>query len=141
MMNIDTPSPEFTGFFKNTRAGKLCFPRCGGCRMFHWYPMPRCPHCRGNNWCWHRISGVGIIHSFTRVEHAFDKERAQDLPYIVALITFEEAPGVRLISNIVDEDTANLRIGQSVYPVFGYPADDQLAVVFRLIKIDTEAHP
>jgi hypothetical protein len=84
---------------------------------------------------------VGVIHSFTRVEHAFDKERAQDLPYIVALITFEEAPGVRLISNIVDEDTANLRIGQSVYPVFGYPVGDQLAVVFRLIKIDTEAHP
>lgn len=140
-MNIDPLSPEFTGFFDNARARRLCFPRCDGCGAFHWYPMPRCPHCHGKNWRWHEISGVGEIHSFTSVEHAFDKERAHGLPYTVALITFEEAPGVRLISNIVDEDAANLKIGQSVYPVFDNPGDGQPTVMFRVTKAETEARP
>jgi uncharacterized OB-fold protein len=141
MMNLDALSPEFSGFFENAQAGRLCFPRCGACGAFHWYPMPRCPRCRGKDWCWQEISGVGQIHSFTNVEHAFDKERAQDLPYIVALITFKDAPGVRLISNIVDEDAANLKIGQSVYPVFDNPVDGQPTVTFRVTKAETEALP
>ena len=140
-MSVNALSPEFSGFFENACANRLCFPRCDECEAFHWYPMPRCPHCRSKNWGWHKIVGVGVIHSFTRVEHAFDKERAHDLPYIVALITFEDAPGVRLISNIIDEEAANLRIGQSVHPVFSSSVDGQPSVVFRLTGITMEVRP
>jgi uncharacterized OB-fold protein len=140
-MIVDAPSPEFSGFFENAHAGRLCFPRCHGCEAFHWYPMPRCPHCRDKNWDWHKISGVGKIYSFTSVRHAFDKERASDLPYTVALITFADAPGVRLVSNIVDEEAANLQIGQAVEWVHGNPFNAQPVVMFRLAEINMEARP
>ena len=53
--------PEFTGFFQAACKGKIAFPRCGVCGRFHWYPMPRCPHCRSRQLAWQPIAGVGEI--------------------------------------------------------------------------------
>lgn len=125
--------PEFAGFFEHVAAGRLAFPRCEGCQKFHWYPMPRCPHCQANRIIWQPVSGRAEIFSFTSVLHAFDKSRREDLPYIVALVVFADAPGVRLISNIVGTDYGVLHIGDTVEPVFAAAADRPL-VNFRLAK-------
>lgn len=110
--------PEFTGFFENAAQRRLAFPCCRGCGRFHWYPMPRCPHCRGKEIEWRQIEGRGRLLSFTRVMHAFDKLRAHDLPYVVALVQFPDAPEVTLVTNVVGSDIGNLSIGQSVEAVF-----------------------
>jgi uncharacterized OB-fold protein len=96
------------------------------------YPKPRCPHCRSALWQWRRVSGVGEIYSFTEVCHAFDPNRRDALPYIVALINFSDVPGVRLITNIIDADVTNLHIGQRVEPVFPAPDDETGRVYFRV---------
>ena len=126
--------PEFTGFFANAREQRLAFPHCRGCGRFHWYPMPRCPHCRGGDIEWRPIAATGEIFSFTHVRHPFDPSRAQDLPYVVALIVFAEAPGVRLITNIVEGDGDAVRIGQPVAPVFSTGKDGRPVVNFRITK-------
>jgi uncharacterized OB-fold protein len=124
--------PEFDGFFAHASNGRLAFPRCESCGCFHWYPMPRCPHCRSAEIAWQRIAGRGEIFSFTAVRHAFDKSRRDQLPYVVALITFADAPGVRFITNIVEVDASKLAIGDVVEPVFP-PADAKAPVIlFRL---------
>jgi uncharacterized protein len=122
--------PEFAGFFEHAAARRLAFPYCEDCNRFHWYPMPRCPHCRGNNLQWRPISGRGEIFSFTRVTYPFDKSRADRLPYVVALVTFADAPGVRLITSIVDAGVAELRIGLPVEPAFGADENGQPIVEF-----------
>jgi hypothetical protein len=122
--------PEFAGFFENASVGRLAFPYCRDCSRFHWYPMPRCPHCRGHDIEWRPISGRGEIFSFTRVLHPFDKSRAGRLPYVVALVTFADAPGIRLITNIVDASSEELRIGSPVEPVFGTDENGQPIVEF-----------
>lgn len=111
-------SPEFDGFRTNASQGRLAFPRCNACKRFHWYPMPRCPHCRSAEIAWAPIDGRGEIFSYTIVRHAFDKSRRDQLPYTVALITFADAPGVRLITNIIEADAGALAIGDAVEPVF-----------------------
>jgi uncharacterized protein len=127
----DAPPPEFAGFFENAAAGRLAFPYCGHCGQFHWYPMPRCPHCRGHDITWRPIAGRGEIFSFTRVLHPFDKSRVHTLPYVVALVIFADAPGIRLITNIVGCGLAELRIGLTVEPVFGTDKNGQPVVDFR----------
>jgi acetyl-CoA acetyltransferase len=71
--------------------------------------------------------GQREVFSFTEVRHAFDKRRIDQLPYVVGLITFADAPGVRLITNIIDALPADLRIGQKVLPVF---SSDNTGVTF-----------
>lgn len=123
---------EFSGFSENARQHRLAFPFCRSCGKFHWYPMPRCPHCRGNDMEWRRVSGRGTLFTFTRVMHAFDKSRVGSLPYVVALVEFADAPGVRLVTNIVDSQQDDLRIGQSVDPVFRLE-DGRPIVEFRTV--------
>jgi len=70
--------------------------------------------------------------SYTSVHHAFDKRRAGVLPYIVALVTFADAPGVQLITNVVGPDAKKIAIGAAVEPIFqSNPAGDPL-VLFTL---------
>jgi uncharacterized OB-fold protein len=130
MTDNETP-PEFSGFFKAARRRQVAFPHCGSCSLFHWYPMPLCPHCQSDRLSWEPVSGPGELFSFTEVRHAFDKQRIDQLPYVVGLITFADAPGVRLITNIIDALPADLRIGQKVLPVFSSDDTGAILVHFR----------
>ncbi len=128
---IDEVLPEFAGFFENAAQCRLAFPFCRGCGKFHWYPMPRCPHCRGKDIEWRQVGGRGRLVSFTRVLHAFDKSRAHDLPYVVALVEFTDAPGVTLVTNLVGDGVVYLAIGQPVEAVFLTNASGQPRIEFR----------
>lgn len=125
--------PEFAGFFEKAADGHLAFPYCRVCCKFHWYPMPRCPHCRGHDIEWRHVAGRGEIVSFTRVMHLFDKSRAGKLPYVVALVKFADAPGINLVTNIVDCQNDDLRIGRSVEPVFRKSETGRPFVEFRTV--------
>lgn len=137
MSDIDAAGPrppELDGFLANARQGRIAFPRCGACGRFHWYPMPRCPHCRSSAIAWQPVAGRAEVFSFTIVRHPFDKRRAEALPYVVALVTFADAPGVRLITSIVGAGALDVSIGETVEPLLA-PDDPLGAVVtFRRSK-------
>lgn len=126
--------PEFAGFRANAREQRLAFPFCQACGQNHWYPMPRCPHCQSADVVWRPVKGPGEIFSFTEVRHAFDKSRRDRLPYVVALITFADAPGVRFITNIVGNVARDLHIGDAVEPIFPLADDPNARVDFGLAK-------
>ena len=133
-MMQDQLSSEFTGFFEHAAHGRLAFPRCRACDGFHWYPMPVCPNCQSKEIEWCPVEGTGEIFSYTHVRHAFDKSRRDALPYTVALITFPDAPGVRLISNIVETALDDIAIGRPVAPVFSTDNTGNALVLFRLLN-------
>lgn len=118
MDEIDIRAPEFGGFFEAARREELAFPHCGDCGRFHWYPMKACPHCRSRNIAWRQVEATGTVYSWTAVRHAFDPAYRERLPYVIALLEFEEAPGIRLVTNIEDAPPDNLRIGDRMRPRF-----------------------
>ena len=128
----NTVVPEFAGFDRHLREGRLCFPRCRDCGRFHWYPKPTCPHCCSAVIDWQAVAGPGMVFSFTIVRHAFDAKWREALPYIVVLVTFEDAPGVRLVTNVVGIKPEVLLIGAAVEPVFQISDDGEARVLFRL---------
>lgn len=113
--------PEFAGFFAALQRQALAFPHCPDCDRFHWYPMKRCPHCGSQAVEWREVRGEGEVFSWTAVRHAFDPAYADRLPYVVALVEFPDAPGVRLVTNIA-ADPDSLRIGMKVRPNFAAAA-------------------
>jgi len=125
--------PEFERFFDAVRGSRLAFPYCTACGRYHWYPMKRCPHCRSNDIEWRPVSGRGQLYSWTVVRHPFDPALAEALPYVVALIEFPDAPGIRLVSNLVDIDLDRLHIGMAVEPVYPDTASNEPVVRFRPI--------
>jgi hypothetical protein len=124
-------TPEFATHFSELAAGRLSFPWCEDCRRFHWYPMPLCPHCQSSRLCWRAVSGVGELYSWSEIHHAFDTRYSGPLPYIVALISFADAPGVRLISQMVEGSAQALSIGMAVEADFSALARGDGPLRFR----------
>lgn len=120
---------EFRPFFAALARDRLAFPHCAQCDRFHWYPMKLCPFCRGSQIVWTGVAGLGRVFSWTVVRHDFDP--ALRAPYIVALVEFDDAPGVRLVTNLIDAAFGPLAIGMEVAAVF--PAAGE-RVLFRPVR-------
>ena len=64
------------------------------------------------------MSGRGSIYSFTVVRQAFDPAFASQLPFVIWLIELDDAPGMRMLTNVVETDPGDVLVGQAVEVVF-----------------------
>lgn len=124
-------APEFAAFRRWLAAGELRLPWCPDCARWHWYPMPRCPHCRGTALAWRAVRGPARLYSWTEITHRFDPRYAGPLPYLVALVELDEAPGIRLVTNLVDVDAAALTVDLPLEADFRAARDDPPRLLFR----------
>ncbi|MGD9880812.1 MAG: OB-fold domain-containing protein [Enhydrobacter sp.] len=114
----DEQMPEFAPFWHNVAKRRLGFPRCEACGRFHWYPLTRCPHCFAADIEWCAVEPRGTLYSWTVVRHAFAPTFVDRLPYVVGLIEFPDAPGIRLVSEVRAASTDALWILMPVRAVF-----------------------
>ncbi|MCO5091700.1 MAG: OB-fold domain-containing protein [Bosea sp.] len=80
-------------------------PYCGTCRRFHWLPRGECPHCGDLHWEWRAASGRGTVHSLATMHR-------ETPPVTHAIVELEE--GVAMMSHLLADDPAALRIGMAV---------------------------
>jgi uncharacterized protein len=111
-------NPEIKPFWDATAEGRLMLPRCQDCQAVIWFPRPFCPECASTNISWFQATGRGTVYSYT-----INRRGAADLPeyrnagvYVLAYVELEEGP--RVMTNIVECDPDNVRIGQAVEVVF-----------------------
>jgi len=127
-------------FLEAVKAGRLVLPFCDDCSQYHWYPMPRCPHCSSDQIAWRDVKDVARLFTWTVVRHAFAPELADKVPFVLALVEPTEAPGVRLVTNIYDCDPSDLHIGALLRADFRCPVwSDTPYPVFCIDQ--TEMHP
>lgn len=103
------PHPETLPFWQAAQRGEFVLRHCDDCRRTHWYPRAICPHCFSAAGHWEAASGKGTI-------YAFSPMRRVDPGYVVAYVTLAEGP--TMLTNIVDCELEDLRIGQAVRLVF-----------------------
>jgi len=108
-------NPETAEFWAATAAGQLLLKRCLDCGAVIWYPRAICPQCSSMRTRWFTASGRGRVYSYTvnyRAEGAY-----QDCaPYVLAYVELDEGP--RLMTNIVEADSADLAVGLPVEVTF-----------------------
>jgi len=91
---------------------RLVVQRCTSCQHTRLPPAPVCPECRGADADWQEVSGRGELYTYSIVHRPI--AAGQELPYVVAVIALEDSGGVRILSNIVDVDVAELEVGMPV---------------------------
>lgn len=120
------PQPQRTevseGFWAGCERGELMIQRCSACGALRHYPQPLCPHCHGFESDWQRMSGRGVVYSYSVARQAFHPAFADRVPYVVATIELEE--GVRMVSDLEDVSPEEVRIGLPV-EVFFDRVDEQ----------------
>jgi uncharacterized OB-fold protein len=117
------PLPELDweptrGFWEAAARHELAVPRCRGCGAWCWYPPERCPKCGSDDLPWTPVSGRASLFSWAIVRRALVAPFATRVPYVTGLVTLDEDPAVRLVTDIVDCDPDALRAGDPVRVVF-----------------------
>ncbi len=113
-------------FWDYAARGELRIQTCAGCRTPRFPPRPCCPYCQSFAHRWQKVSGRGHIWSFVIAHPPLLEGYAQLAPYNVALIELLDAPGIRLVGNVLAApdappgslDPARLAIGAAVRVTF-----------------------
>jgi uncharacterized OB-fold protein len=72
---------------------------------------------------WAPVSGDGVLKTWTVVRDAFLPAFADDTPYVIAEIELPEQEGLRLITQLVGIDLAELALGLSLEVTFDERAE------------------
>jgi len=97
-----SPNALTRPFWDACRRRELRIQRCDACERFRHPPLSGCPSCGSTAVTWQRMSGEGRIFSYTVVHHPAMPALAEMVPYVVVVVTPDDAPGVHLISNLLD---------------------------------------
>ena len=121
-------------FWEAARAHKLVAAACADCGQFRMPPTPFCPHCRSQAIDWRELSGDGVLYSYTIVARAIMPEMADNIPYVPALVDLPDAPGTRLITNVVDTPLSKLAIGARLKVKWHDTADNVTIPMFTMVE-------
>jgi uncharacterized OB-fold protein len=102
-------------FWKSGQDGKLRFLRCESCSYIIHPPTSYCPKCQSRTAAPSEVSGRATVYSFTVNHHPWDG--VGDV-YVIGVVQIEEQSDVRLTTNLVDVDPAEVRIGMPVEVAF-----------------------
>ncbi|MGP0030973.1 MAG: Zn-ribbon domain-containing OB-fold protein [Acidimicrobiales bacterium] len=116
-----------TFFWTSGADGVLRILRCNACGLYVHPPGPICPRCLSRDLEPRPISGRGRVETFT-VNH--QQWIPGSDPYIVAWVSIDEQPGLRLTANLVDVEPEDVGIGMDVEVTFEQ-SDDVYLPLFR----------
>ncbi|MER8589828.1 OB-fold domain-containing protein [Mesorhizobium sp. M1338] len=105
-------------FWRAANSRRLAIQRCDNCREFHHPPVGLCPHCLSDKLSFTEVSGRGQVYSWAIVRNQRIAAFADKVPYIVATIELNDAPGVSLLSNMPGTAADQMRHDMPVNVVF-----------------------
>jgi len=125
--------PETKPFWEGCKNHSLMLPRSKQTGKFFFYPRAFSP---GDDMSsdieWVKSPGRGKVWTFSIHHMGPTKAYKEDGAYVVALIELEE--GVKMMSNVVDCDVSDVKIGMEVEVVFDDVTDEVTLPKFRPAK-------
>lgn len=119
-MSAPRPLPRLDSdnraFWTGGAKGTLLIYHCRDCGSWNHPPMPVCRKCRSENVGPEPVPGTGTIDTFTVNYQAWAP--GQDVPFVIARVTLDGAPGVILTTNIIGCAPEAVDIGDRVRVVF-----------------------
>jgi uncharacterized OB-fold protein len=117
-------------FWDGVKEGELRIQRCMSCKTLRHPPGPMCPECRSLDWDYVLASGKATVYS--HVTHHYPPMPQFGSPHNVVLVELEE--GVRFVSNLIDVESADIKIGMPVTLTFVEVAPDYVLPLFEVAR-------
>jgi uncharacterized protein len=115
-------------YWDAARAGRLLVKRCADCGAAHFYPRPFCPRCWSSAVSWEEASGRAVLYTWSVVHHNDLPPFSDRLPYVAAVVDLAEGP--RMMTNVVDCDEEQLRVGMPLQVAYREIAEHVTIPVF-----------
>jgi len=110
------PTLETAPYWEGCRLHRLRIQCCSECHQYQFFPRICCSKCFSERIEWVTASGRATVLSFTIVRRPVSPAFADDVPYVVALVTLEEGP--QMMTNIVGCKPEEVTIGMPVEVTF-----------------------
>lgn len=117
---------EWKPFWDGAKRGELIIQRCPSCDARQFYPRNLCVKCAATPE-WFVSSGRGTLYTYSIVQQYMLAPFKSMLPYVVVMVDLED--GVRMMGNLIDIDTDDVKIGMPLEVVF-VPAREDLTVPY-----------
>ena len=117
-------------FWEAAKEHILTVCQCADCDTFRMPPRPFCPECQSKNMKWPELPGTATVYSFA-ICHRSPYPDLEDFTYVPVVVDIDGAPGARLVSNIVDIDPEEVKIGMKVKVDWNPIKDDWVLPIFR----------
>jgi uncharacterized OB-fold protein len=128
---VPRPDDVSRFFWGGCRRHELLIQRCDDCGHHIHPPRLVCRFCQGTNLAPSRVSGRGVVDTFTIPLQPFDPWFMSKVPYTLAVIELPEEPHLKLVSNVIDVDPDDVRIGMPVEVVFTAVTPEVTLPLFR----------
>ena len=121
-MTMTTPrpqprlDPDNRAFWTGGAEGALKLNRCQDCGTFIHPPKPVCRVCLSDDVTPEAVAGTGVVDSYTINHQAWYPGLA--VPFVIARVAIDGAPGVYLTTNIVNSPVDEVDIGDRVRVIF-----------------------
>jgi uncharacterized protein len=110
--------------------GQLRFLRCQACSAFVHPPRPVCRRCLSEKVAPEAVAGTGTIDTYTVNYQAWRPDL--EVPYVIARVAIDGAPGVFLTTNIVGCAVDAVEIGDRVRVKFEQQGDVYLPLFEKI---------
>ena len=114
------PLPKLDGdnrpFWTGGAEGELRIMHCGDCGAFIHPPRPVCRVCLSDNVAPKAVVGTGVVDTFTINHQAWYP--GLEVPFVIARVALDGAPGIYLTTNIVGCPPEAVDIGDRVRVTF-----------------------
>jgi uncharacterized OB-fold protein len=117
-------------FWTGGADNKLMLMRCRDCEAFIHPPRPICRNCLSENVAPEAVAGTGVIDTFTINYQKWHP--AMEVPFVIARVAIDGAPGVILTTNIVDCAVEDVDIGDRVRVTFQQQDDIYLPLFAKI---------
>ena len=123
----DTTRP----YWDALRRHELALQACAECGELLHPPRSVCAACGSEQIVWRALAARATLYSFVVVHMPTLPQWRAAGPYNVALVALDDAPHLRLHGNIVEVDSAQLRIGMPLEAVFDDVTSDDTILRWR----------
>jgi uncharacterized OB-fold protein len=121
---LDPMANELTQpYWDAMKREQLVGPQCGSCGKFRMPPTTFCPNCLGDDLRYAPLPGTGTVFTFIIVRHPLNPKAADFVPFMPAAIDADGAPGIRFVSNVVECEPEDVKIGMRVKVVWHHASD------------------
>jgi uncharacterized OB-fold protein len=117
-------------FWTGGKDNELRLMRCQDCASFIHPPRPVCRYCLSENVSPEAVAGTGVIDTFTVNYQKWHP--AMEVPFVIARVAVDGAPGVILTTNIVGCAVEAVDIGDRVRVTFEQQDDVYLPLFERI---------
>jgi uncharacterized OB-fold protein len=128
------PSPDGLDgpYWEATRRHELVAQRCRDCRGWQWYAEWICHRCHSFDLDFEPVPRPAVLFSWERAWHPVHPALREACPYVVVLVEFPEADGIRMLGNLVGDPHQPIEIGAHAEPVF--EDHEEGALPFTLVQ-------